>query len=388
MDDFSLEEYDFEQDPGLENPAAAPAQPAPAAPVRSTGSAAGPNTRMRATPDMITLRYRFKQFLKKGGGELLCIVLFWIGFSALLHGGTLFPHTRGVGPIQTNAIPALISRLFRDGAVLSAVPGIFFSLLTLSAVFFTSRKLGTAETGIAATTAMALFPLFALTGTSVFAVSASFAFTGFSLLLLLKAAENKPGVNSFFSGLLWMTGLTCLPVLLPVSIAVAAGGFSRKKIAGTLPGFLAGTAAGFLLTELLLQTLLGNPALTGVKSILRTAGLNGSAPGSLFPALFTAPALVPFSLLALFALGYTARAGSGSFPTAPAVIFLTAYLFLDLLPVRTGPLRTLAGNGILLSLPLALICGVFIGSLLDRRSLRWLLGALITLTTAALLAAG
>ena len=160
------------------------------------------------------------------------------------------------------------------------------------------------------------------------------------------------------------------------------------KSGKSLPLFLAGTAGAFIIVELLLQSILGSPLMHGLKTALLHAGRNGTAPGTLFTGLFTAPALAPFSLLALFALGYTARAGSGSFPTAPAIIFLTAYLVLDLIPIRTDPLRTLADNGTVLTLPLSLVCGIFIGSLLDKRSLRWLVAALTTLTAAALLAAG
>jgi len=343
--------------------------------------------RMRATSDMITLQYRFKQFLKKGGAELFFILLSWLLVRNLLSSSGLLNSFARRDSGNSMAIPLAISRIFHNTMQLSAMPAFFFSLLAICGLFFASRKIGSPETGIAAAILTALFPLFSISGFQGFSQIAAFALLAYSLLFLLRSNEGESTINAPVSGLLWISGLSCTPALFPIALALTAGALSRKTVRKSLPGFLIGTAAGFLLIEILLQSLLGKPVFSGLKLFFSSAGVTGAAPGSLFPRLFSSPTLAPFSLIALFALGYTARAGSGSFPVAPAIIFLTGYLLLDLLPVRSAPLRTLAGDGSCLTLPLTLLGGVFIGNLMDRKSLRWLIAAITTIAAAALLAA-
>ena len=68
MDDFQLDDSGLTDLTGFDDPA--PEQPAPvttpaAAPATPPGG--GQHTRQRATSNMISTGYRFRQFLKKGG---------------------------------------------------------------------------------------------------------------------------------------------------------------------------------------------------------------------------------------------------------------------------------------------------------------------------------
>jgi len=99
----------------------------------------------------------------------------------------------------------------------------------------------------------------------------------------------------------------------------------------------------------------------------------------LFEQLFTNPQVLPFSLLAVLAIGYTLRASKSSFPYQPLLLFAAAYFTLELFPVAFSPFTTLPVSDHMFAVmapAYALLLGTFLAGLCNRITIRWFLAGL------------
>lgn len=335
--------------------------------------------RLRATRDMISTGYKIRQFLGRGGTELI-LSLFTLGAFWLL---LVPPFNRpAIGPGE--ALPALLWKL-SAAPVIPALYSLLFALGTLAFVFAAVRLIATPEAGIASVLLLTVIPGFLTSGFISYAAAMAHFFAAAAFFILLKNSTRKQPLLSLLGGFLCLAAMSAHPPLFPVLAAIPLAALTRNPNVRGIPFFFLGMLVAFLLIEVLLQKLLGAAGLSGVDVLVRHIRTQAGSPGELFVPLFTSPELAPFALIAVFALGYTARAGLAVFPIQPALFFLFTYLLVDLFPVDFSPYRTFPTHAGVMSLPLAVLGGLFLGNLLEKNALRWLGAAILLPALAALL---
>jgi len=369
--------------------------------------------RLRVSADMVSLRYRLKQLWKNAGIELLLVLLLFLSLRQVLHTGTGTEEGRQIAaqslqiargeldlskttdPASLDAneriawrtshadsvlLPlALVTLLTGGGEEVLEVIAILLALTSLCAIYATGKELFSPEFGIGAVIIMALLPSFAAHASGLFAITFGYAYTGIALWLLARSRRHDGLPSLILAGSCIALALHAEPLFLylPVFLVlfwIEAGAGMRQ----ILP-VVGGLVAGEVLLMLLSLAITGLPPFAGLAALftpdktLDPAGYTGLA--DLFGQLFTNPQVLPFTLLAVFGIGYTLRASSSSFPWQPMLLLAAAYFTLEFLPKSFSPWTTLPKDGRMLAVlapPLALVIGALLAGLGNRLVLRWL----------------
>lgn len=370
-------------------------------------------TRMRVSPGMVSLRYRFKQLWKVAGIELACIVLLFFSLRQILHTGTGTEEGRQIaaqslqlargeldlskatGPagLDANAriawrtahadsvlLPlALVTIVTGGGEEILNLVTIALALLAIFCIYATGKELFAPEFGISAAIFMTLIPSFITHASGLFAITFGYAYSGLALWLVARSRRSDGIVSLMLAGACITLAIHAEPLFFYLLVFLALfwteSGASLRQI---LP-----LAGGLAAAELILALL--SLATSGMSPFAGMAGLFASDKGldpsgytglaDLFGQLFTNPQVLPFALLAVFGIGYTLRASRSSFPWQPMLLLAAAYFTLEFVPKSFSPWTTLPKDGRMLAVlaaPLALVAGNLLAGLGNRLMLRWL----------------
>lgn len=373
--------------------------------------------RVRVSSNMVSIRYRAGQLWKNAGIELLLIMLLFFSLRHILYTGSASAESRqiaaqsialaqgnlslkstpgsasGAAPNTSAKISAadsvllplgLISLITGGGEIILDLAGIALALLSLAGIYAAGKELFSPETGIAAAAIMTLLPIFMVYAAGLYALSFAFCYAAGALWLLARSRRTESKIALLGAGILLSCaihaeGLFCYLLIFLILFFIEARA-NHVTIACVL--------GGFVLSEAILAVLF--LILTGAKpfgyiiSVFAAPGAPQNADSgyaslaALFEQLFTHPQVLPFSLLAIIAIGYTLRASKSNFPYQPLLLFGAAYFTLEFLPRSFSPLMTLPKDERMLAVmapAFALLLGTFLAGLGNRASLRWILAA-------------
>jgi len=376
--------------------------------------------RVRVSSNMVSVRYRAGQLWKNAGIELLLIVLLFFSLRHILYTGSASTEGRqiaaqslalaqgnlslksapggasGTAPNTSAKISAvntadsvllplgLISLITGGGETTLDLVGIALALLSLAGIYAAGKELFSPETGIAAAAIMTVLPAFIVYAAGLYTLSFAFCYAAGALWLLARSRKSENKITLLCAGILLSCaihaeGLFCYLLVFLILFFIEA----RANLVT-----IACVLSGFVLSEVILAVLF--LILTGAKpfgyiasifaaqSTPQNADSGYASLAALFEQLFTHPQVLPFSLLAVIAIGYTLRASKSNFPYQPLLLFGAAYFTLEFLPRSFSPLMTLPKDERMLAVmapAFALLLGTFLAGLGNRTSLRWVLAA-------------
>ncbi|MDR2734388.1 MAG: glycosyltransferase family 39 protein [Spirochaetota bacterium] len=380
-----------------------------AAPGKTEGS-----NRVRVSSSMVSVRYRAGQLWKNAGIELLLIVLLFFSLRHILYTGSTSAEGRqiaaqslalaqgnlilktapGTNTSGTSAKIAaadsvllplgFISLITGGGETILDLASIALALLALAGIYATGKELFSPETGIAAAAMMTVLPAFIVHAAGLYTLGFAFCYAAGALWLLARSrrAESRIallGAGVLLSCAIHAEGLFCYLLVFLILFFIETRA-SRITIACTLGGFILSEAV----LAVLFLVFTGAKPFGYIVSVFAASGVSpNTASGyaglaALFEQLFTHPLVLPFSLLAVIAIGYTLRASKSNFPYQPLLLFCAAYFTLEFLPRSFSPLMTIPKDERMLAVmapAFALLLGTFLAGLSNRASLRWILAA-------------
>lgn len=395
----------------------------------ATGQATTPNPgggkRMRVTRDMVSLRYRLKEFWKAAGLELLLILIIFLSLRAVLGTGTDSRESRlllsnGVllsqGRLSMAGLDkqyktltdheelrtrfaysitfplALINLAGIGGHLAATILTLLMAGGSLILIYVLGKGLYNVEAGILSALILVLFPGYVAHAAGFTGLSFGMFYLLVSLFLFLKANRSNSLLQFLLAGVFFAAACYASSWLAVFLLFLPLYYFHFKTFKPVSFFFLAGAVAFMLLCNLVCIIFLKGVPLLDLRVLWRVQEIMAGASsmpdpylalGDLLNTLFSSPLLLPFSLLSLLALGYALRAGSTSHSFLPLLLLLAAYLMLEFFPLRLDPYTTLAKHRLALSafaLPLSLLLGPFLGGLTNRTALRCALGGGAALT--------
>jgi 4-amino-4-deoxy-L-arabinose transferase-like glycosyltransferase len=385
---------------------------------------------MRASSSVVSLNLRVKQFWKNAGIELLLITLLFFSLRHILYTGSTSDEGRHIAaqslqlasgelslkggtppPAETGArlawqtsradsvlIPlGIVSLLTGGGKTVLDLVTIALALLCIAGIYAAGKELFSPETGIAAAAFLPLIPAFMTHAAGLYALTFAYAYTALAIWLLARSRRESGRVALIMIGMAISHAIHAEPLFIYLLVFLALYWIESRPGVRQI-GLVLG---GFALSEIILAALfaiVSGAAPFGYLAVLFAppipvqggAALAGgyTSLADLFEKLFTSPQVLPFSLLAVFAIGYTLRASKSSFPYQPLLLFCAAYFTLEFLPRSFDPFATIPKNERVLAgmaPAFALLLGTFFAGLSNRTTLRWFLAALNILALPLLL---
>lgn len=361
---------------------------APAPPLNGSGQ------RQRVTRDMISFRYRWKQFFTETGPEALIVLLFALTVffhfapkpetvenAGLLAASAAVLHHAPApvpGP-ESRAVSALLPMsgillLTGGGPLPASATALLLWLGTLTCIYLTVRRLHSRTAGVLAALLFSLLPAVSAGAVSILRNSWLLFYLSLAFSLYIKSRQQKGAVFPLLSGIAAAAAIYCQPAaaVFAILFLLLPGTTVQKRLyisAGMIAGVLVFSGSFALLTRA--------PLFYELKALF--SGFTATAypvlpVGGLFYRLATAPELLPYAILSLFAIGYTFRTPRSGYPHLPFHLLLGCYFLLEFFPVSLQPYRTLAGIQdlpLLMSIPFALLLAPFLSGIGGRTALRW-----------------
>lgn len=363
------------------------------------------NTRKRVTADMISFRYRWKQFTKDAGIEALIALVFAVtvffhfrplpessGNHRLLSAATLLASGRAaptdsaprkrVAAASSVLLPAAGLQLATGGGPAAATAlSLTLWLAALMSVYLAVRRLHSRLSGVTAVLLLSIFPAAAGGAVSSLLYTWLLFYSGIMFSLFIRSRQNKTVLFPLLAGAAAAGTVYCHPAaaVFILLLPLLPGSPLRTRLL-----FPAGAVAGALLFSGTAALLQGAPLFSDLQVLMKLAGSSAgnSVPlGGLFYRLATAPELLPYALLSLFAVGYTFRTPQSSYPHLPFHLLLGSYFLLEFFPVAIDPYRTAAGTAgipVLLAIPFVLLLAPFLTGISNRYTVRWISTAALT----------
>jgi len=390
--------------------------PAVAAPVAPSN-----RKRQKVSSDLVSFRYRIKNFWKTSGLEMLLIILIFFVVRHVLFVGLKSPEPRllvstsvkmangnfsfkykdkqihrSKNKVQLktayahsiNYPLALINLLTKGGRNTALIFSLIASLLTILLVYNIGTILVSSQTGLLSALILVIFPGYISATTGFFAFNIALFYFMASLLLFLKASRGKPVLNYIFAGFLAMAAIYAYSLsLIFLSFFVAIIIINKEYKLKTL-FFLLGLLLCIATANLLSILLFDGSLLAGIKALfkelsLSTTTLKAGSPyinaGSFFREISSNRLILPFSIVSLIAIGYSLRFNREKLNIIPLSMFIISYLIIEFIPIKTTPYCTLKMSLpvlAILSPSIALLLGSFLGSLMDKNALRWFLATM------------
>jgi hypothetical protein len=280
-----------------------------------------------------------------------------------------------------------ISLITGGGETILDLVSIAVALLALSGIYAAGKEFFSPETGVAAAAFLTILPGFIVHAAGLYTLCFAFAYAAMALFLLARSRRTERnitliGAGAMISCAIHAEGLFCYLLVFLIlfftetrpkgkSIACVLGGIVLSEAVLAVLFLLIAGAKPFGYLAALFAPLPGSAATTVSVSDSGYAGL-----AALFEQLFTHPQVLPFSLLAILAIGYTLRTSKSSFSYHPLLLFCAAYFTLEFLPRSFSPLITLPKDDRMLAAmapAFALLLGTFLAGLCNRTNLRWIL---------------
>jgi hypothetical protein len=377
----------------------------------------GKSKRIRVSSNMVSARYRVGQLWKNAGIELILIILLFFCLRHMLYTGSVNDEGRQIaaqsiqlaqgelslgggegapsaaeGSFRVSSADSvllplgLISLITGGGKTVLDLVTIFLALASILCIYAAGKELFAPETGIAAAAILTILPAFITRAAGLYLLTFAFAYAALALWLLVRSRRNDSAWSLLIAGaaISFAIHAESLFIYLLAFLALFFWTEMRTKLRNI--GLVLG---GFILSEIILAVFFlittGHKPfgyLTSLFASPANAALAGGGYASLadlFEQLFTNPQVLPFSLLAILAIGYTLRASKSSFPYQPLLLFSAAYFTLELLPQAFSPFTTLPVSDRMLAVmspAFALLLGTFLAGLSNRMTIRWFLAGL------------
>ena len=380
--------------------------------------------RIRVSSSMVSTRYRASQLWKNAGLELILIILLFFCLRHILYTGSTSDESRQIAAMSIQFARGELSLGEQDGetapsvrnaerapeksvritaadsvilplGLISLITGggetvldlivLCLALAAIVCMYSAGKELFAPETGIASAAVFVLLPAFITRAAGLYALTFAFAYAALALWLLARSRRNDSVSGLLTAGAAISCAIHAESLFIYLPVFVLLFWVEARPSLRTM-GLVAG---GFALSESILAALFllttgGKPfgylSSLFAESPLYAQGAGGYAGlADLFEQLLTNPQVLPFSLLAALAIGYTLRASKTSFPYQPLLLFCAAYFTLEFFPQTLSPLATLPVGGHMLAVmspAFALLIGTFLAGLTSRITLRWFLAGL------------
>ncbi len=365
--------------------------------------------------------FRFKNFWKRSGIEMLLILIIFFVIRHVLFVGLKAPEPqllvstsvkmatgnftfkykdkqihryRDKVKLKTayahsiNYPLALINLLTKGGRSIALIFSLVASLLTIFLFYNIGTMLASSQTGLLSALFLVIFPGYITATTGFFSFNIALFYFSAALLFFLRANRGKPILNYILSGFFAMSAIYAYSLSLIFLSFFVAIIIIKKEYKLKVLYFLAGLLLSAIVVNAISLIFFEGSILSGIKVIFKELSLSATTlksgspyinAGSFFREISSNRLILPFSLISIIAIGYSLRFNRERLNIIPLSMFIISYLIIEFIPIKTTPYCTLKMSLpvlAILSPSIALLLGSFLGSLMDKTALRWFLATI------------